>query len=136
MDSLLITELRKKGNKRSISHNRIQNDKSFVKKENSIYANNQLPKILEKSKEKFMNYMINDETKFANLDLIEEYYSNLKDRINSQYNLRVDLVNKKKNYIQEIDTKILNEVQSMNIQEYGGIISFYEKKMKNLNRLM
>jgi len=131
MDSLLITRLQCLGKTRG--SNKLLGDtyeQSLTK--SSVFTNNKLPLILEKSKENFMKHMVNVETKYANVGQIEEYYTNKINKVNDIYNHNVDLIENKKNYLLEIDFLIQKEVQQCNIIDYGDCHNFYDKKMKHL----
>ena len=105
-------------------------------KNTSVYSNNQLPIILEKSKENFMKHMINEETKFANLGQIEDYYSSKIDKINEKANVKADLIQKKKKLIEDIDQRIQIEIANANQIETDDITKYYDSVCKDLFKKM
>jgi len=140
-NKLLITGLEELGKRsRSIQKAKLTVKDKFVFKDEdknaSVYSNNQLPIILEKSKENFMKHMINEETKFANLGQIEDYYSSKIDKINEKYNVKADLIQKKKKLIEDIDQRIQIEIANANQIETDDITKYYDSVCKDLFKKM
>ncbi len=133
-NSLLVTQLQELGQNRARSQGRIQNKEE--KNTKSIFENNQLPVILDKFKENFLDHMINIETKYANLPEIEEYYTNKIDKINQKYNCKAEKIERKKDYIKELDQRISNVVALGNKVDTDFLHDIYGKKIVNLKKKM
>ena len=137
-NNLLITGLAEFSHKNARSKHavKIEEVPEEVNPSANLYANQQLPVILEKSKENFMKHMINVETKFANLGQIEDYYSTKIDKVNIKYNRKADIIQQKKKQIIELEQKISNEVAIGNKIETGDINIYYDKIINQINTKM
>jgi len=144
MANLLITELYKLGKEKAHAPKRQSfaeepeikpTNKKFVRA-NSVYYGGKLPKLLEKSTESFLDFMINQETKYANLNEIENFISNEGVKHNIKYNLHQDEINQKQKRLDELDIKIEREIKLNKKIDMTNIDKIYEERIKNIEHHM
>jgi hypothetical protein len=143
MSTFYITELNSLVKKRSKSEesktnrteeNRILNNKSEIEEENSIRKGNRTKsKIMRNTKNEFLEFLIQEETNFADLEKIQEFYNNNTLKNFHQYNINQSLINKKKEELKNLEETIQTQIVTHLKIKGENLLSFYEDQTKELN---
>jgi hypothetical protein len=119
-----------KSNKAPFDDSRGNN--SMYKEEVSMHKRKAKSKKLTLTKQDFLEFLIQEETKFADLEKIEDFYDNTKIKKFSQFNKNQNLILKKKEQLKKLEETIqMALVSSFKIKEQD-LVSYYDKQIKEL----
>jgi monomeric isocitrate dehydrogenase len=140
--SLYITELaglvkgRSRSEESKREYNKNQNDTS--RNNNSVIEENKINKRADKTrkltstKQDFLEFLIQEETKFADLEKIEDFYDNSKIKNFTQFNKNQNLIINKKEELKKLEETIqMALLNSFKIKEQD-LVTFYDEQIKEL----
>jgi hypothetical protein len=117
MTSLYLTEL--------VNHpprpKSAENKKEVITKKNTKFS---------KIKEDFLEYLIHEETRFADLEKIEDHYKHLAVKYFNKFNLNQNEVTRKMNKLKELEDTIAQKVLANVSMKKEDLITFYSNKIK------
>ena len=95
-----------------------------------------LKEFIEKSEDQFITYMINKESKFTNLENIEEKKTLQNDFKNKKINENNHEINRKLKYIAKLDLRINHSVKNSIHLNNSDIVNSYEAFISEMNKKM
>ena len=93
-------------------------------------------KILEKEKitENFFDYLINENSNYANFEKVTEYYEKKLSRNKNRYNQNLEIIKNKKEEIKELKIHIFNLLINYVVLENKDLDLYYEKMIEKLKK--
>lgn len=124
MSAFYITEVKDKGT--------IKRSKSEEKK--SLDAENAPQSPCKSTKSEFLEFLIHEETKFADLEKIENYYQSEMIKNYNYFNSRQNLIAKKKLELRQIEETIEQAIVSNVKIKEEDLVSYYDKQIEDLKQ--
>ncbi len=123
-----LDNLRSRSQKQRKSKREILND--------SIFKKNKISKLIESSKENFVNFMISNETKFAKLDQIEDESKLFLQAKSKEISNHFIVIEKRKKYLMELDIKLESAIKNSVTFTYDELTETKEMEVADLNNKM